>query len=384
MKYFNIPADFKKSTIDRYVELNQKYDDSKVWETYGQITVNNIFGSGRPVDLLPDIDFNALEEYVTYGKKQGIGFNYTLNATCLGNKEFTEDGLNQIVQFLDRIYEMGIDSLTIAIPSLIELAKNHRYPFQVKASALCEIVNANKAKAYKNLGADRMVVYESMNRSFDRLKNIREVFGDKVELIVNVICHKNCIYRPFHQNQCAHDFVRREKSVDYYTHKCMMQRTENLGNLLRLAWIRPEDMKYYTDLGIQYFKLQGRHSVYNGDPVKAVEAYMKESFDGNFMDLLDLFAPTNSFQVYLDNKKLNGFVDPFMKDPAFCKENCSSCGYCDNFVKKCIDVEKAKETFELAGKFYEEYDEYMSRIHNLDRMVVKKETELDELNFNFE
>lgn len=383
MKYFNVPADFKKTTIDKFAELNQKYEDSKVWETYGQITVNNVFGSGRPVDLLPDIDYHALDEYAEYSRKHGIGFNYTLNATCLGNKEFTDDGIRKIVKLLDRLYEMGIDSLTVAIPSVIELIKNHKYPFHVKSSVLCEVVNANKAQAYKNLGAERLVVYESMNRSFDRLKTIREVFGENVELIVNVICHKNCIYRPFHQNQCAHDSMRKEKSVDYYTHKCMIQRTENLGNLLRLAWIRPEDMKYYTGIGIQYFKLQGRHSVYQGDPVRAVEAYMKESFDGNLMELLDLFAPTNSFQVYLDNKKLDGFIEPFAKEPSFCRENCKACGYCDNFVKKCIDVEKAKETFALAGKFYDQFDEYMNKLHNLDKLESGDRQELDELDFEF-
>lgn len=383
MKHFNVPADFKKTTIDRYAHLNQKYGDSKVWETYGQMTVNNIFGSGRPVDLLPDIDFKALEEYVSYSRQHGIGFNYTLNATCLGNKEFSDDGMYQIVRLLDNIYEIGIDSITVAIPSVIELIRNHRYPFHIKASVLCEIVNANKAQAYKNLGAERMVVYEPMNRSFDKLETIRDVFGENVELIVNVICHKNCIYRPFHQNQCAHDAMRKEKSVDYYTHKCMIQRTENLGNLLRLAWIRPEDMKYYTGMGIEYFKLQGRHSVYKGDPARAVEAYMKESFDGNLMELLDLFAPTNSFQVYLDNKKLDGFLAPFLKDPSFCKENCNVCGYCDNFVKGCVDVNKVEEMFELAGKFYNQYDEYLNKIHNLDRMKTEGGLELGKLDFNF-
>lgn len=46
-KFFTVPSDFQKQTIDTYSLLNQNYYDSQITETYGNISINNIFGSGR-------------------------------------------------------------------------------------------------------------------------------------------------------------------------------------------------------------------------------------------------------------------------------------------------------------------------------------------------
>ena len=60
IKYFNVPADFRSETIDKYEELNEKYTESKVIETYGQVTIDNYIGSGRASDLLPQVALEAL------------------------------------------------------------------------------------------------------------------------------------------------------------------------------------------------------------------------------------------------------------------------------------------------------------------------------------
>lgn len=384
MKYFNVPADFKFETIDEYDRLNNLYEDAQIKETYGQLTINNIFGSGRPSDLIPKVDLNKLEKYVAYSRKRNIDFNYTLNATCLGNLEFSEAGLTKIDRFLGDIYDIGVKSLTVAIPSLIEYVHMSKYDFIIKASVLCEILNANKAMSYKKIGAQRIVLYETINREFDTIKRIRNAFGQYVEVIVNVICHKNCIYRPFHQNQCAHDIDPESPSVTYYTHRCMIKRIEELNNLLKLNWIRPEDLKYYTSIGVEYFKLQGRHTILKGDPVRTVESYMKESFDGNFMDLLDYFAPTNSFQIYLDNKKLDGYIEPFLKNPDFCKNDCEKCNYCENYIKKALDYEKSTEVYKVAREFYSQYDHFINMAKRVNQTQNTPREKIDQPDLNIE
>ena len=165
----------------------------------------------------------------------------------------------------------------------------------------------------------------------------------------------------FHHNQVSHDMGNSEEpSATYYSHRCMMKRCEEVSNLMRQAWIRPEDIKYYTALGIHYFKLQGRQAVLKGDPLKAVECYFKESYQGNLVELLDMFSPTNSFMVYLDNQKLDGYIKPFVENPGFCKNDCGNCHYCDIFVEKCLDLKKARETFDLATEFYLKYDHFIN------------------------
>lgn len=364
VKYFNIPADFKNATIDKYADLNDKYTDSQVIETYGQITLGNRIGSGRAYDLLPQIDLACLKAYIEYSKDKGIGFNYTLNTTCMGNMEFTQEGINKILQFLNELHRAGVRSLTVTLPSLIEIIRMHQYDFEIKSSTVCQVINANKAISYKKLGVDKIVIDESINRDFEALKNIRNAFGDKVEIITNVICHKNCIYEMFHHNQTSHDSgVNSDKSsATYYSHRCIMKRCENPENILKLAFIRPEDLVHYTDIGIHYFKLQGRQAAKDGDPVRAVTHYMEGDFDGNLMELLDMFSPTNSFQVYVDNKKLNGFIEPFVKKNGFCKNNCLKCNYCESFAKKHMDYQSIDEVFRLAENFYTQFDQFNNMV----------------------
>lgn len=369
IRYYCMPADFKKETIDRYDELNRQYEMSKIIETYGNISIRNSMESGRVSRQLPEVDLYELKEYIQYSKEKNIDFNYTLNGTHMNNFEFSREGVLKIRQFLESLYQVGVRSLTLALPSLIELVKSLKYDFKIKASTLCQIINANKALAYKNMGVERIVVDESINRDFGRLKQIRNRFGDGVEMIVNPICLKDCTYRMFHYNQISSDSKGKDSdiSVNFYEHRCVLQRNRNVSNLLRMCWVRPEDIKYYASTGINYFKLQGRQLVHTGgDALRTIQAYFKEDFDGDLLDIINMFRPINSFNIRLDNKKLEGFIKPFYENENFCRRDCEACNYCDKYAKNIIDFKKAKEIIQLAGKFYNEYDKFMGMLKSFN------------------
>jgi len=380
MKYFSMPSDFKCETINRYDELNKTYDDSKVTETYGNITVGNVFGSGRLVSQMPKIDLNDLRKYIEYSRERGIDFNYTINAPTMQNKEFFPDSVRQIVDFLGTLYAAGVRSLTVTLPSMIELVQSTGFDFKIKASTICQVTNANRAMAYKDMGVDKIVVDESINRDFTKLRTIRDAFGEKVEVIVNQICPLNCIYRMFHYGMIAAEPLgtANNVSVNYYEHRCVLQQYKTIDHLLKLSWIRPEDMKYYKDIGIRYFKLQGRHTIRkNGDPVRTVECYMKEDYDGNLMDLLTMFAVMNSFKIVVDNKKLDGYLKPFVELENFCRGACSSCNYCETFARKCIDYEEAGKVIQLARDFYRQYDQYTQLLDSINAEFEGREKQYE-------
>lgn len=360
MKYFSVPADFKTGTIDRYDRLNREYTDSAVIETYGNITKGSALESGRSVDMLPEVDYSRLKEYVQYSKERNIGFNYTLNAPHMQNREFSKKGIMEIMNFLETLYEIGIRSLTIALPPLFEIVRAMPHDFELKASVICQVTNVNKAMTYRQMGVERLVADESLNRDFRTLKQMVEAYGDKLEIIVNSICHKNCTYRMFHYNQIAGDSVNvtGEASSGYYHHRCVLRRYETPENILKLTWVRPEDLHFYTDIGLRYFKIQGRNHVIKGDPVRALEAYFKGSYDGDLLELMDLFNPTGKFRTAVDNRCLDGFIEPFVKNGDFCKNNCLRCGYCEKVAKKCIDPSETKRIQNMAADFYREFDEF--------------------------
>lgn len=359
---YSIPADFNLETINRIEILNSQYENSKITETYGQISVDNIYGSGRANDLIPQVDRHNLEAYVNYLHKRNLQFNYTLNTTCLANNEFTEEGLEHLRSFIHWIENIGITTITVAMPSLIQIIRHFSKNLKIKASTVCQITNANKAVMFQSIGASRMVVDETINRDFTTLRNIRNAFGNGVELIVNVICHKNCIFEMFHHNQTSHDnhSNKENPSVSYYSHMCMLQRCDRPSTLLKLNWIRPEDISLYVrETGIDQFKIQGRQAALSGQILKTTEFYMKQSYSGNLMQLLDSFSPTNRFQVFLDNKSLDHFIEPFYKNENFCKNNCTSCGYCDKYISRCADTKAVQTVFNSACMFYKSYVTYL-------------------------
>ena len=370
MKYFCMPADFKKETIDAYDRLNETYEskDSRIVETYGNVTVGDNFGSGRVLKQLPEVDFLAMKEYVEYSNEKGIDFSYTFNIPYWQNREFTKEGAFKLKEFLRHLYEIGVSDLTVSMPSFLDIVKWSGYDFKVKASAICHITTPNKALAYKKMGVERIVVDESVHRDFQTLKNIVKVFGENVEIIVNTMCHRNCVYRQFHYNETGGDSfgLCNEVGVNFFEHKCLLQRYDTLSGLLKLGWVRPEDLHYYSDIGITYFKLQGRQHVGKGGHIKALEVYLKESYDGNLMDLLDMFNPRYSFQVFIDNKKLDGYLEPYSRIAHFCKNDCTQCNYCDTYARKAIDYKKASEVVAYAKAFYNEHDQFKKLIDSLE------------------
>ena len=362
MKYFSIPSDYKLNTLDLLTELNQKHIDSKVAEVYGQVTDSKIMSSGRPIKDIPSAKMDELSEYVNKCEQGGISFNYTLNSSCMSNNEFYEENQRELIWFVEELIQMGVRHFTVALPSIMEIIRN-RYPdIKIKASAICEIDSVSKALFYKKLGVDKIVIEPDIIRDFGKLEHIAEEYRGKMEIIVNNVCMKNCPYKKFHYIHDSHD-TGLQDIRDFYTNRCALQKADKFYNPIKLNWVRPEDLKYYYETGIQYFKIQGRQNLNKGYLLRTLEFYMNERFDGNLFDLITLFNPYNSFQVNIDNGSLEGFIKPFVDKALLCSGVCESCQYCYQYAKKSINREAADEINGKCKAFYGEYDHFtkMSR-----------------------
>lgn len=386
MKYFSVPADFKLETIDRLHELNAAHMNAKLIETYGQATSIGLVNSGRVTDALPKVELKDFEKYVMYSESKGIRFNYTLNPACMGNAEFSKEGIREIIKLLKTLHGIGVDSLTLTSPQLIELVKSTGMDFRIKASAICEITSPSKSLFYKKMNVDRIVVDPDITRDFNCLSRITEIFGTGVEIIVNNLCYKNCAYKMFHYNHEAHCIPQNisQDIKDYYFNRCSIQKAGGVKNTIRLNWIRPEDLKYYIDIGIFHFKIQGRQNILQGDIIKTLKHYFSEEYDGNLLDLITIFAPYNSFQPYMDNKKLEGFVKKFYENTDFCKDMCDSCGYCESYARKCMEAVQVEELNAKAISFFNNIDGYTEVLKNYQRTQQKKLIDEGELNLDFD
>lgn len=368
MKVFSVPADFKEKTILEYKELNQSHNNTKIRETYGQLTEGYMHMSGRAKSTLPQICMKDLEKYVEFSSKNGIEFNYTLNASCFGNYEFTDEGIQEIRRLLIDLQNIGVKNLTLATPAMIELVKSIAPDMNIKASAICQINSVKKMKHYKKIGVERIVVDPDLTKNFKVLRNMAELGADKIEIIINDKCLKDCPYKIFHYNQTAHDNSNRAES--YFFMNCGVQKSQDLQAYLNLNWIRPEDLHLYENMGIKYFKVEGREFMQHGTMMRLLKAYINESFDGNLLDLLHIFAPYDTEnQPYIDNKALNGYVEGYYNNKVVCDQQCETCGYCREFLKRSF---KIPENMALeAIEYYNEKNNFIQRLKHEPQITIR-------------
>ena len=343
---FTIPADFKVDSIAKFSELNKKAD-VKLGETYGSIKSYEI-GTGRKYSLLPDVNKQQLKEYVKFCKENNIDFNYTLNLSCAGNKEFTKEGVNELTKGIDELVSMGINNFTIALPGLIELF-NEKYPnVDVTLSVITGVDSIGKMKEfckYKNIKV--IYLHERIYRRMDLMKKLIEIAhknGKKVGMIINSFCLADCMYRQYHYDLAAHSTDQTIYLIpDYYRAKCALAKITDKRTALMCPWVRPEDMQRYIDIGIDKFKVTGREMLKGGDMFKVFEVYNSRTYDGNLVDLFMCFddcVHANVIKIKND-KNLADYLDDVYTGKNVCNVNgCIDCMKC----KKALDsIEFDKE-----------------------------------------
>lgn len=367
--------------------INIVGDRKEVTEFYG-CAPSTMVGTGRPSFILGKISDEEIPNYIKKVHEKGLEFNYTLNAPCMNNEEFNIAKHKKLISQLEFLVESGVDGFTVSIPYLIELIKKQFPNVKVKASLIAQINSVQKLKFYESLGADEVMIDYMVNRDFKLLEQMREAANGKLTLIVNDFCLYQCPYRNYHYNCCGHASQQEHSTkgfyIEYCAMKCTLERLNNPALLISSRWIRPEDLKEYENIGYDSFKLSGRrmatHWIAN-----VVNAYANRSYDGNLSDLIDysllgmeenvhmpryeellngvkelnsdnfmkigMFYPKRPF---IDNKKLDGFLKPFMEN--HCSGQCDKCGYCKAISKDVVtlDKEEVKRQKEMYGKLVED------------------------------
>jgi len=107
-------------------------------------------------------------------------------------------------------------------------------------------------------------------------------------------------------------------------------RLRDPSQLIKSAWIRPEDIRHYEEIGIHDFKLSGRTKTVAWI-LKCMRAYAKRSFKGNLLDILDC-PQMLRYVFHIENEKLEGCIEQWKH----CKKICDECGYCNKIAENII------------------------------------------------
>ncbi|KGK98266.1 protease [Methanococcoides methylutens] len=286
-------------------------------------------GTGRTNLSTPKLD--EIAQQTEYAHSKGVKMEIVLNSSCMGGQHLTPEGYRAIDWYFDKLNSIGIDSITVADPYLVEmLAKD--YDMDVVVSVLSFVDTPQKAEFYEQLGATTIVVDPAVNRHFDKLEAIKDTVSCKLKLLVNEACLYQCPFRYAHFNFFSHANGPGPKPNvldDYYYYKCLSLRIKDPQQIIKSPWIRPEDLKEYKHI-TDTFKIGGRTHFVNWI-LNNVEAYANERYDGNLMDLLDSIKDLKD-TFYIPNRELDGAIEQWKK----CDKVCHKCGYCKRLAEKVI------------------------------------------------
>lgn len=351
-------------------ELLNRLDQNSVAEVYGKLS-KDFLGGGRATVLLPSVSRTKAVSHIKLAHSRGFKFNYLLNASCFDNAEFTRSGQKKIRGNLDWLVSIGVDSVTVAVPYLLELIKRNYKGLEVSVSTQSGPDSPERVKFWEDLGADQVTLScVDVNRDFAMLRSIRKRVKCRLQLIANLTCLYRCPFYHYHANINAHASQKNHASnfffIDYCTIRCKQMKLLQPSQFIRSGWIRPEDLIFYEQIGIDKIKLVDR-AMSTEDLLRIARAYTERRYQGNLFDLFSSPPKNISFkslghklkyylkpnkvnvfkmykwkaimeehQIFLDNAKLEGFIQYFVDGK--CTGQCGDCDYCEEWTRKVLEI----------------------------------------------
>ena len=272
--------------------------------------------------------------------------------------EWDDNTHRELLNHLEWLSSVGVDSITVAIPYLMELIKKQFPHINVRASTISKVNSVARAQLFESLGVDSITVDAHINRDFKVLKAIRNAVKCELSVLMNNLCLYQCPYEYYHYSTLGHSSqsynVLNGFPMDYCVLRCTIDRLTDTSQIIKARWIRPEDIHVYEEIGIDTFKISSR-SMPTESILRAAAAYLSRQYQGNLYDILHALNPTvkqaspgsSSIQattigsppkIYIDNQALDGFIEVFKRQD--CLSECEHCDYCRKIADKVIKLDR--------------------------------------------
>jgi collagenase-like PrtC family protease len=338
---FSVPYNNDRETLEELFKM-KRLGNNEIMEVYLS-GPQEYSGSGR---IVPEMDMDEFVEVVDRIHKGGMRANLVLNSTCEGSDWYSQKVVNSTMECLRRVHEEhGVEAVTMANPLYISKVRERFPDIEICASVLGNIDCVQRAVIYGKAGADIITPDVNINRNLALLKEMKEATNARLKLLVNEGCLYKCPFRQFHFNAKSHISKEVRKAggvskvfVDASFASLFDAGTqvirEDLSQLLKSCWIRPEDISKYGEI-TTFFKLVCRSQL-KSFVVRAARAYLEESWSGDLLDLVSGCSKRFSMNegAYLDNKGLEDYK--FFETVTSCDKRCSQCGYCEQLARTLI------------------------------------------------
>lgn len=363
---------------------------------YGKLP-DDIIGGGRPAFLLPKVTPEDLENHVKLAHAYGFEFSYLFNTACMGNEETQQATNRKIFELLDWLKQIKVDWITVVFPYFVDIIRKYAPEIKIALSTFADVVTLQKALQFERMGVNQITLPEGLNRNFKLLRLLKKKLSCDLQLIATNTCLISCPYRNTHTNFLSHASKPKGLAVNYCMLRCTQMTVESPAEIIKSGWIRPEDLHYYEEIGIDKFKLTSRMMT-TRKLLTTVHAYNNRKYDGDLGDILNFrvktdFMPPNkeimqqmmktsmdgdaktigefnelifARRLGIDNKKLGDFLSHFVvNEPDCLNMQCGSqCKYCYEIANKSVSFDKGyndildkklQEKFDLlaSGKFFD-------------------------------
>lgn len=400
---YSIATNFDKELLE-YINNNDK--KGRIKYIYGKLS-KDILGGGRASMILPSINIKELKEYITLCHKYNLKFNYLYNPMCIDNADVDMKQQKKILKYIDKLIEIGVDGFTINSPYLCRMLRERYKDIGITIGAYACVNSILQIKYWKEMGADEITLHPSVNRRFKLLESMLEYTKGKdikLRLIANNVCLKDCPYQISHGTEQSHASKKKDRTIffDLDLISCTYCKVSDGTKIITSEWIRPEDVKVYQNLcnkvGNQNLSIKlVERTKETKFLCRVVKAYVEEKYEGNLLEILNwpVKSEINKFDnfgfvtglmlggynikkarkfeqvfempyIYVDNKKLDGFINKFIEEDNCAFKECGSgtdhennkCNYCSSWAKKVItyNEEQRKQWQGQVSAFLKNFD----------------------------
>ena len=344
--------------------------DLGVTEVYGKAS-RDVVGGGRPIALITDIGVRAAFKQIAAARRLGLRFDYLLNGISHGDREVTRSGHRAIVRFLRRLVDAGATSVTVSTPTMVRLTRTHAPSLEVNLGIFGMVESPHDLARWEELGVDSVTLHgHHVVRDFPMLRAIRAATSLQLQLVANNGCLYHCPYDVVHAVKLSQ---ASEPDGGFFLDECFFRcrllLLRDPVEAIKATWIRPEDTALYEEVGIDRLKLVDR-MLATEHILSITRAYTAHRFDGDLTDLVPTLKgpspplasrPTlrhilNPLKVNplkfggmrdlmdpalaLDNRALDGFLQPFVDGMTCHTRSCDECGYCAEVAASAVRVDE--------------------------------------------
>jgi len=278
-----------------------------------------VVGCGSAAYLMPQVSDAHVETFIRDVHKAGRTFTLIVDAPNMEATEWEPEVHKRVLAFFGHLEDLKVDFVELAIPYLVELV-HRRFPkLRIKVSPTTRTATIDTVGFLEEMGAAAVGLEPMIQRRFNVMKVMAR--DSHLPLFVEPTCG---ILRgsPSYGNfdlAWTNSLMSSERfTPDAYSEFSKTYnhayddgyKIEHPVELVRINFIRPEDLARYEEIGINDFKLDvGLYTT--PDIVRRVGAYVGRKFDGNLTELANLFYFGHVYQ----SEQPGPVVPPSLPEP---------------------------------------------------------------------